>query len=366
MTSLTPQKDDKGASDPLAQGFGRLGDLLFAAAAFQTMRASCELGLLDALAQEPYGVPKPRLATLLGVEGRWLDMLLTAACATGLAERSTTGQYSLPSEIAAAVADPQWPLFKAAVAFEQYIAYPGIQDFTESLQGRTNVGIRHFSGAPEASLYQRLAAQPNLQIVFYDYMRAWSQISRPVLMEALASISPTRLLDVGGGDAVNSIAIAEEFPELWATVLDIAAARDIAEQKITEAGLSERIEVCIQDIFATPFPGGYDVVLFAHQLVIWTEEENLTLLRKANGALPVGGHIIILSSMTDDSEDGPRIAALASIYHACIPVEGGRIYPWRYYEQWLIATGFEPRARVKSSGWTPHGAIVAEKVGEPE
>lgn len=348
-----------------AQGFDKMGELLFAAAAFQSMRAACETGLLDALHDESGGVPKSRLTELLGIDGRWLDMLMTAACAISLVQRSAAGEYSLPADIAAVVADPEWPLFKAAVGFEQHISYPGIQDFVESLRAQTNVGIRHFPGAPNESLYHRLAARPDLQTVFYDYMRSWSRIGGPVLDEALRSIAPKRLLDVGGGDAVNSIALAGALPNLRATVMDIAAVRDIAERRIAEAGLSDRIDVCAQDIFDAPFPPGHDTVLFAHQLVIWTEQENLDLLRKANEALPQGGHVVVFSSMTADSDDGPRIAALASVYHACIPVEGGRIYPWRQYEEWLVAAGFAPRARIASRGWTPHGAIVAQKVTDP-
>ena len=86
------------------------------------------------------------------------------------------------------------------------------------------------------------------------------------------------------------------------------------------------------------------------------------LLRKANRALPMGGHVVIFSSMTDDTEDGPFIAAMASIYHTAIPVEGGRIYPWCYYERWLANAGFGDFRRIQSDSWTPHGVIVATKV----
>jgi L-tyrosine C(3)-methyltransferase len=90
--------------------------------------------------------------------------------------------------------------------------------------------------------------------------------------------------------------------------------------------------------------------------------ENLQLLRKANSVLPVGGHVVIFSSMADDSEDGPFIAAMASLYHAAIPVEGGRIYPWSYYEKWLANAGFGQIRRVATEKWTPHGVIVATKI----
>jgi ubiquinone/menaquinone biosynthesis C-methylase UbiE len=361
-------KDERSPAsekDPARRGFDKLGELLFAAAAFQCMRAACETGLLDSLADAGEEMARQELADKLGIDGRWLDMLLTGACATGLVRRSGAGLYSLTEDVAAAVDDPEWKLFKAAVAFEQYITYPGITDFTESLVNQTNVGIRHFPGEPNETLYERFERQPDLQAVFYEYMNSWSRIGRPVLVEALRGISATRILDVGGGDAVNAIGVVREVPGCRATVLDIAATAGIAKQRVQDAGLAERVDVVVCDIFADPFPPGHDVVLFAHQLVIWSEAENLALIRKANEVLPIGGHVVIFSSMTDDSEDGPLVAAMASVYHACIPSEeGGRIYPWRHYEDWLGTNGFGNVRRVSSTGWTPHGAIVASKVAD--
>jgi hypothetical protein len=252
-------------------------------------------------------------------------------------------------------------LFKATVAFEQYITYPGIQDFTESLVSGSNIGLRHFSGRGD-SLYERLSTNPKLQKTFYDYMRSWSQLGSPVLMRALAEIAPKKMLDVGGGDGINAEIATRQFPELRATILDLPGVIDVSLAKLELAALSDRIDVVGIDILKDDFPVGYDTVLFAHQLVIWTEEENCLLLRKANSSLPIGGRVVIFSSITDNSNDGPFVAAMASIYHACIPVEGGNIYSWAQYEGWLNTCGFGEIRRIKGDGWTPHSAIIATKI----
>jgi ubiquinone/menaquinone biosynthesis C-methylase UbiE len=261
-----------------------------------------------------------------------------------------------------AVNGGEWELFKATVAFEHYITYRGIEMFTESLIQETNAGIGRFPGKKGDSLYVRLAGDQRLHDVFYTYMRAWSRIGGPVLWKALAELSPRRLLDIGGGDGVHAIAAVSRIPGLRATIVDLVEAVEVSRSRIAEEGLAERIDVIGADMFDDEFPQGHDAVLFAHQLVIWTEDQNRLLLRKANRALHMGGHVVIFSSMTDDTEDGPFIAAMASIYHTAIPVEGGRIYPWKHYEECLSDAGFGSFRRIPSDSWTPHGVIVATKV----
>jgi ubiquinone/menaquinone biosynthesis C-methylase UbiE len=343
-------------------GFDTLGRLLFGAAAFQTLRAACETGLLDALSEK--GLDRAELTGRIGIRGRWLDTLLTAASAAGLVVRDQTGRYAVNEALRPAMRGGEWELFKATVAFEHYITYRGIEMFTESLVNQTNAGIERFPGRAGDSLYVRLTGDLRLREVFYTYMRAWSRIGGPVLWKALAELSPRRLLDIGGGDGVHAIASLNRIPGLSATIVDLAEAVDVSRSRIAKEGLADRIEVIGADMFADEFPPGHDVVLFAHQLVIWTEGENEVLLRKANRALPMGGHVVIFSSMTDDTEDGPFIAAMASTYHTAIPVEGGRIYPWGYYERWLANAGFGDFRRIRSDSWTPHGVIVATKVVE--
>lgn len=368
MTSLNPMRLEGDAGPESRRfersAFGILGRLVFAAAEFQTLRAACETGLLEQLVDAPAGLDRNEIGERIGLRGRWLDTLLTAAAATALIRRYPDVRYRIAEEIAPAVRSDEWSLFTATVAFEHHFSYPGIGMFTESLIGETNAGIEKFPGKPGDSLYSRYASDPKLRSVFYTYMRAWSQIGGPVLWNALVAIAPTRMLDVGGGDGVHAIAAVSRLPKLEVTVLDLPENADVSRARIAEEGLDDRVHVVGGNMFAGPFPGGHDLVLFAHQLVIWTEDENLALLRRANAALPLGGTVVIFSSMTDDTEDGPFIAAMASLYHTAIPVEGGRIYPWSAYETWLAATGFGETQRLRSDSWTPHGVIVAQKVAE--
>lgn len=335
-----------------------LSRILFGHAAFQYLNAACELGLLDLLAEQD-GLTAEEIRTSLGLAERANEILLLGCTSLGMVVKSE-GRYHLSGVVKNLMDEGDWQRFKDTVAFEQYVVYEGQLDFTESLRENRNVGLRRVRGAGR-DLYHRLSENPHMEQVFYRYMRSWSELANRHLVDQLDLTGATRLLDCGGGDAINAIALAKANPQLKITILEIPASGTIAEKKIAEAGLSDRISVVTGDMFQDPFPAECDVVLFAHQLVIWTPEENTALMRKAYEALPKGGRLVVFNSMSNDEGDGPVVAALDSVYFASLPSEGGMIYPWSLHEKCLREAGFTSMQRFPFPGWTPHGMIVATK-----
>jgi uncharacterized protein YbdZ (MbtH family)/ubiquinone/menaquinone biosynthesis C-methylase UbiE len=335
-----------------------LSRILFGHAAFQHLNAAVETGLLDSLAERP-GATKEELQSRLNIEERGADILLLGTTALGLTVKDGDAYY-LSSVLTELTSTDDWQRFKDTVAFEQYVVYEGQVDYAESIKSNSNVGLRRIRGTGR-DLYHRLSENPGLESVFYRYMRSWSELANRHLVDQLDLSKTSKLLDCGGGDAVNSIALAEANPHLSATIFEIPASAPITQKKIAEAGLLDRVDVIAGDMFADDFPTGYDCILFAHQLVIWTIEENTDLLRKAYAALPEGGRVVVFNSMSNDKGDGPVVAALDSVYFASIPAEGGMIYTWQQHEKALRDAGFHGIERIECPGWTPHGIIIANK-----
>lgn len=351
----------KGNTLPLSEtplDTDRLSLILFGAAAFQYLNAACELGLLELL-HEHGPLPAEEIRARLGLAERAADILLLGCTTLGLTVKDGT-RYRRAELIDALDRDGAWQKIKDTVAFEQHIAYPGQADFTESLRTNTNAGLRRIAGT-HPDLYHRFSDHPSLEAVFYRYMRSWSELANAHLVDALDLSRAEQLLDCGGGDAVNAVLLARAHPQLHVTVLEIPASAPLTEARIAEAALGDRVTVAPCDMFSEDFPAGMDVVLFAHQLVIWTPEENTALLRKARTALRPGGRVVIFNSMSHDNGDGPLVAALDSVYFAALPAEGGMIYPWRLHEKCLREAGFGAIRRIPVPGWTPHGIIVATK-----
>jgi tRNA A58 N-methylase Trm61 len=136
---------------------------------------------------------------------------------------------------------------------------------------------------------------------------------------------------------------------------------EVARDNIVAAGLDDRVEVMVGDMFNDPMPTGFDLVLFAHQFVIWSPEQNQTLLARAHEALAPGGRVAVFNAFADDHGGGPLYTALDNVYFATLPTEESTIYEWREHEEWLTAGGFVDIRRIGSEGWTPHGVIVGRK-----
>ncbi|MEU6485704.1 methyltransferase [Streptomyces sp. NPDC046887] len=332
--------------------------ILFGSSAFQMLNAGRNLGLFRLLRSSP-GLTAREVERELGLAERPVQILLLGTTALGLTVREGEG-YRNAGLLDGLFADGTWEIIDDLIDYEERIVRPAEVDFTESLRADTNVGLRRIKGSGP-DLYHRLSADPELEQLFYRCMRSWSRLSNPVLVEKADLTGVRRVLDVGGGDGVNAIALAEANPGVSFTVLDLPGTVEIARRRIAERGLADRIEVRAADIFADDYPPGHDCVLFANQLVIWSPEENTRLLGKAYAALPEGGRVLVFSAMSDDSGDGPLYAALDNVYFATLPAGSSTIYRWGQYEEWFAAAGFVKPERLPGGRWTPHGVISAVK-----
>jgi SAM-dependent methyltransferase len=332
--------------------------VLFGFFAFQQLRAASELQLFEYL-----GVNGPstcdEIAAGLRLPHKSARKLLLGTTALGLTQRE--GDRYAPSDtLRDAIEEGTWPLIRNIIDFQQRISYLPAKEYAESLRTGRNEGLKHLPGSGN-DLYSSLEQTPELENLFFRGMNSWSELSNPVLLHQVDYSDVTRVLDVGGGDAVNAVALARAHPHLKVTVFDLEGAVEVARDNIVAAGLDDRVEVMVGDMFNDPMPTGFDLVLFAHQFVIWSPAQNQTLLARAHEALAPGGRVAVFNAFADDHGGGPLYTALDNVYFATLPTEESTIYEWREHEEWLTAGGFVDIRRIGSEGWTPHGVIVGRK-----
>jgi len=121
------------------------------------------------------------------------------------------------------------------------------------------------------------------------------------------------LLDAGGGSGCYSIALAEQYPELHATVLDLPAMCECAARYIAKAGLQSRIGVFSADMLRREWPIGYEAILLCNVLHDWSFETSADLVSRAFAALTSGGRILVHEMLLDDDGAGPPTTAAFSL-----------------------------------------------------
>ncbi len=333
---------------------------LHASAAFQYLNAGIEIGVFELL-QKRKALTSLQIAEEVKLSLHATRILLFGLSALELIVRE--GElYENGRIISSVFARNEWELLCVMTKFQSNIVYLGLTDFVPSLREDRNVGLERIAGEGN-TLYQRFSSNPAIEGIFFDYMDAYSDFAIKHLLENIDLSKSPKILDVGGGKGKMAIRIADHFPNVKLTLLDLPPIIEMAEPLIAKSGLLNRITLLPADMFADEFPNGQDCVLFIHQLVIWDNDEIKLLLQKAFDALNPNGQVVIFSSIADDTETGPLMAALDTAYFRAVAAGNGMIYPWKDYEKALVGIGYSEVRNIRCNSWTPHGIVVAHKPG---
>jgi SAM-dependent methyltransferase len=162
----------------------------------------------------------------------------------------------------------------------------------------------------------------------------------PVLAEKVDLHGAARLLDIGGGTGLYSIAFLERYPQLRGIVFDRPAVLKVAAEFAAEHGVAERLEFVAGDMFADELPADCDVHLLSNVLHDWDVPECRRLIAKSAAALAPAGRLLIHDALLDDDLAGPLYPALFSV--ALMLLTEGRNYSGAEYKAWLTAAGLSP------------------------
>ncbi|MFM8703726.1 MAG: methyltransferase, partial [Planctomycetia bacterium] len=268
--------------------------------------AIVHLDLFTALARAPADLAE--VCDRHGLHPRPADVLCTLLTAQGLLARDAAGRFE-PTATAREFLVSGSP-FDARGYYAAMAEKPGVADFLKVL--RTGRPANWPGAEGEADWHASMRTEAFAE-AFTAAMDCRGRVLAPALAAALDGVGTRRLLDVGGGSGVYSIAIAERFPPLEATVLEAAPVDAIARRTIHAAGLEHRVAVVEADIFSAAWPAGHDVHLFSNVLHDWDEDDCRRLLAMSASALPAGGRMLIHDMLLDDDKAGPLWAAEYSV-----------------------------------------------------
>jgi acetylserotonin N-methyltransferase len=122
-----------------------------------------------------------------------------------------------------------------------------------------------------------------------------------------------RLLDVGGGSGCFSIALAQHYPDMHCTVMELPSMCEVVGEYIAAGKVDARVDAVSVDMFREDWPEGYDAHLFSNVFHDWDMETNAQLAANAYKALSPGGQIILHEMLLNDSGVGPVTANAFSV-----------------------------------------------------
>ncbi|GAB4204415.1 MAG: methyltransferase [Coleofasciculaceae cyanobacterium] len=112
------------------------------------------------------------------------------------------------------------------------------------------------------------------------------------------------LLDVGGGSGAHCIGAILAWPNLKATVFDLASVCEVAQEFISQWGLQERIFTVAGNMWQDSFPSA-DLHFFSMIYHDWSPEKCRQLTQKSFTNLPSGGRLIVYEWLFNDDFSKP-------------------------------------------------------------
>ena len=165
-----------------------------------------------------------------------------------------------------------------------------------------------------------------------------------------------KLLDAAGGSGGVGIGLCQAFPELTATIADLAPVAPITRRFVGEAGLAERVTVEAVDLTENPPPGTYDAAVMRNLIQVLSAEDAANVLENIGKVIEPGGVLCILGWVTDDS----RTAPFNAVCHNLVFInfyDHGQAYTEGEHRAWLEAAGFTDIERQSMPG--DYGLITA-------
>lgn len=290
------------------------------------------------------------LAEKIGTHAGALERLLNAAVSLDLLEKQD-GTYTNLA-IAHTCLIEGSPYYLGRILKREGAFYRRWSNLTEAVQ----TGKR-----PEENIKDEV--QPNwvrdFELALYDIAR----VLGPAVAETLnlPDGESIQILDVGGGHGGYSIALAQRYPKLSATVFELPAAAEVAQEIIASTDMSERVSVQSGDFQKEGLGEGYDLILLFGVLVSETVEGKIELLKKCHSALKAGGTIVIREFWVSEDRTEPKSGPLFSL-HMLLSNNTGNIATRNELFSWIESADFTDIDILEIPNWIDSRLIVAKKV----
>lgn len=302
----------------------RLFDLVSGFAYSQTLLATVQFGLLDALRDGPKSAGQ--LASLINLDADRTILLCQAAAALDLIKRRSDGSYQIARLGAASLGVPGLQ----SMIRHHAVFYRDLTDPVALLRGETQPELAEFWPYVRGETAKEIAH--DTAAIYSDLM---AQSQRLVADETLRTVKLSgvaHLMDVGGGTGAFQKAVRAKYPGLDLTVFDlpsVVAGLDLSAQDIALSPGS----------FHDPLPRGADAISLIRVLYDHSDPTIDALLRNIFDTLPDGGELIISEPMSGGANPTRPGDVYFSLY--TLAMTTGRVRSAQRIKRLLSEIGFE-------------------------
>ncbi len=261
----------------------RLFDLVSGFAYSQTLLATVELGLLDALKPGPKS--SGQLASLIGLSAERTAILCQAAAALELIRRRKDGTYQIARLGAATLGVPGLQ----QMIRHHAVFYRDLRDPVALLRAETQPELADFWPYVRGEMAKEIPQET--ATTYSDLMAQTQQLVAEETLRIVRLSGIAHLMDVGGGTGAFQKAVRAKYPDLTLSVFDlpsVLAGADLGAENITP----------LPGSFHEPLPAGADAISLIRVLYDHSDATITSLLKNVFETLPRSGRLIISEPMS--------------------------------------------------------------------
>ena len=173
--------------------------------------------------------------------------------------------------------------------------------------GRLDISIAtgrcSFEEVTGTMIFDYLAKDPALGVVFDGAMTTFSAASTRAVVSAYDFSTATRVVDVGGGQGALLQALVTAHPTLFGVLFDRP---EVLQRVALPKELASRVELQSGSFFER-VPSGADLYILKSVLHDWDDERCIQILANCAAALPAGGKLLVIEALIADTPDSAAV-----------------------------------------------------------
>jgi len=309
---------------------------------FMTSRCvltALELNIFSAVGE---GADAEQIAALIHANARAAEILLNALVALGLLSKSGAHYKNTPDSA-------------------RYFVQGSRDNHRDGLLHTANIWHRWSTLTDAVRRGGRIPIErsdtPEWTCNFIAGMQQNAKDRAPLVVKALGIDGVYRILDLGGGSGVYSIAFAKASSSVKCEILDLPEVVPLTTDYVGRAGVSAQINIRAGNMLHDDLGSGYDIIMLNAICHMFSEQQNQSLFLRARQALAPNGRLAVQDFILNPEKTGPQQAAIFSV-NMLVGTDAGASYSELEYTRWMQAAGFPEVHRIALPG--PSGLIVGQ------
>lgn len=336
---------------------------------FQTARIMIKYGIFEMLNQSAVGLTEAQIAERAGLSRYAAKCLLEASLTMGtIIINDETDRYTLSKTGWFLLNDP---LVRVNIDFNHDVNYEGWFVLDKALEEGLPAGLAHFGSWP--TIYEGLSSLPKqVQKSWFGFDHYYSDHS---FDEALAIIGERlavsgerlHLLDVGGNTGRFAIRCVEYHPAIEVTICDLPQQIGMMREATAGKEGAERIHGVGMNLLdeASHFPTDchYDVIWMSQFLDCFSEEQIVSILRRAAAIMDDSNRLYIMETLWDRQKYAPAAFALTqiSLYFTALANGNSKMYNTDDMVRLVQTAGLTVETIHDHMGMGGHSILVCKK-----